>query len=235
AIDELAYQSSRHTLWSWPGQSPYRYADPSGRYAVPGLAPFLTAPLAPGGAVSFEVGIATASSAGTFGAFALAAGAIITAATYDILTQLDQLEHPTVTTDGGSSPAGSGRGCPSAAGGGNISGGGPPAPPTSSSGGGGASDAGSDGGDPFAILRSLPRGRQSHVRTVGSEQQLEAIFDQLASGGTPVQNYPGRAVRLSDGTFVGIRQGSASGGPTIDINRAGIRTKIHIEPWPPNP
>ncbi|MEZ4264610.1 MAG: hypothetical protein R3B36_36430 [Polyangiaceae bacterium] len=70
---------------------------------------------------------------------------------------------------------------------------------------------------------------------MGSEQQLEAIFDQLASGGTPVQNYPGRAVRLSDGTFVGIRQGSASGGPTIDINRAGIRTKIHIEPWPPNP
>jgi hypothetical protein len=219
------------------GQSPYRYADPSGRYAVPSLAPFLTAPLAPGGAVSFEVGVAAASSVGTFGAFALAAGAIITAATYDILTQLDQLEHPTVTSDGGGASSGrGGRGCPSASGGGNIRGGGPPAaPPPSSSGGGGAADAGSDGGDPFALLRNLPRGEQSHVRTVGSAQELEALFDQLASGGTPVQNYPGRAVRLSDGSFVGIRQGSASGGPTIDINRGGIVTKVHIHPWPPIP
>ena len=46
---------------------------------------------------------------------------------------------------------------------------------------------------------------------------------------------PGRAVRLSDGTVIGIRQGSASGGSTIDINRAGIRTKVHIHPWPPIP
>ena len=31
AIDELAYQDARSTLWGWPGQSPYRYSDPSGR------------------------------------------------------------------------------------------------------------------------------------------------------------------------------------------------------------
>ena len=31
AIDELAFHSSRTTLWGWPGQSPVRWSDPSGR------------------------------------------------------------------------------------------------------------------------------------------------------------------------------------------------------------
>ncbi|MEZ4264606.1 MAG: hypothetical protein R3B36_36410 [Polyangiaceae bacterium] len=31
AIDELAYHDATSTLWGWPGQSPYRYSDPSGR------------------------------------------------------------------------------------------------------------------------------------------------------------------------------------------------------------
>jgi RHS repeat-associated protein len=31
SIDEFAYHDARSTLWGWPGQNPYKYADPSGR------------------------------------------------------------------------------------------------------------------------------------------------------------------------------------------------------------
>ena len=36
AIDELAYHDARSTLWGWPGLSPVRWADPSGRHQPPG-------------------------------------------------------------------------------------------------------------------------------------------------------------------------------------------------------
>ncbi|MCW5777488.1 MAG: hypothetical protein KIS87_13710, partial [Phycisphaeraceae bacterium] len=96
SIDEYAFHSTRTTLWGWPGQNPIRWRDPSGHYAQ-GFAPFLTGPLGPGGVVGTELGGALVGTAGAFGVFALSAGAIITAATLDIMTQLDEFEHPTVT------------------------------------------------------------------------------------------------------------------------------------------
>src|SRR5688500_13088661 len=33
--DEFGYLTPTGTLWSWPGQNPYRWRDPSGRYAGP--------------------------------------------------------------------------------------------------------------------------------------------------------------------------------------------------------
>ncbi|HLM73581.1 MAG TPA: hypothetical protein VK459_12840 [Polyangiaceae bacterium] len=58
------------------------------------------------------------------------------------------------------------------------------------------------------------------VKVVNSADELENLFRRLSAGGKPVQGttYPGgRFVELPDGTTVGIRAGSKSGGPTIDI------------------
>jgi hypothetical protein len=79
-------------------------------------------------------------------------------------------------------------------------------------------------------------GRNPGVRTVGSEIELEAIWDQYSNGGVPVagSTYPGRRLAFSDGSEIAKRSGSKSGGPTIDIfGAAGERVKIHVEPWPP--
>jgi len=86
--------------------------------------------------------------------FALSAGAIITAATLDMMTQLDEFEHPTVTYG---SPDGrrelGGQACISGGGG---MGGGPPMPPRPPVATGGPSDAGApdSGIDPNRCITS---------------------------------------------------------------------------------
>jgi hypothetical protein len=80
-------------------------------------------------------------------------------------------------------------------------------------------------------------GRSPGVRTVGSEAELKSWFAKLCQGGKAVNNsYPGEFVELPDGTTVGLRNVSDSGGPTIDVVPAdGAPFKVHINPWPPKP
>jgi hypothetical protein len=65
----------------------------------------------------------------------------------------------------------------------------------------------------------------------GGEREAEELYRQLSAEGEEVQptGYPGRAVELPDGGFVGLRLESKSGGPAIDINIPGVDiTRIHF-------
>jgi hypothetical protein len=87
-----------------------------------------------------------------------------------------------------------------------------------------------------AELAKLPEGRSNGVKTVSSEAELDQLFDKLSKGGTDVTppTYKGTSVILPDGTRVGIRGASRSGGPTMDITLAnGKQWKVHVSPWPP--
>jgi RHS repeat-associated protein len=84
------------------------------------------------------------------------------------------------------------------------------------------------------ILGGLSRGRQPHVRTVRSDEELRSVYDELAIGGKPLdrrRRYPGKWITRPDGIEVGIRERSGSGGATIDIRKPGADlsiTKVHI-------
>lgn len=82
-------------------------------------------------------------------------------------------------------------------------------------------------------LRGLRPGRSANTRVVDSPEDLQKLFGQLTSGSKSVQGatrYPGRLMEVPDGTRVGLRATSKSGGPTIDIHRSNSRTiKIHVE------
>jgi hypothetical protein len=76
----------------------------------------------------------------------------------------------------------------------------------------------SPGGDPS--IRNVPGGPTAARR----------IYEQLAQGGRPYHgDYPGTAVELPTGGFVGIR-GADSDHPTIDVNIPGIPqvSKLHF-------
>jgi hypothetical protein len=78
-------------------------------------------------------------------------------------------------------------------------------------------------------------GRNTGVRTVDNETELDRIWDQYSKGGVPVtgSTYPGPRVAFPDGSEIANRSASKSGGPTIDVLGAGgERVKIHIDPWP---
>lgn len=81
------------------------------------------------------------------------------------------------------------------------------------------------------MLNSLPKGKQGFVRTVPDEQTLQSTFGELTREGTPTtwKNYNGQVFELQDGTQVGMRGMSISGGATIDIRIPGQDPfKIHI-------
>jgi hypothetical protein len=81
------------------------------------------------------------------------------------------------------------------------------------------------------VLSSLPKGKQSFVRTVPDEQTLQSTFGELTRGGTPTswKNYNGEVFDLQDGTQIGMRGASSSGGSTIDVRIPGQDPfKIHI-------
>lgn len=94
---------------------------------------------------------------------------------------------------------------------------------------------GAPGSSPDEVLRpgGSPIGRSgtsSGIRRVDSEDQLDEVFDKLASQGAPTQrNYPGSGYDLPGGGFVGKRQ-SADHGPTLDIDVPGFGDvrKIHV-------
>lgn len=87
---------------------------------------------------------------------------------------------------------------------------------------------------PDEILRSLPKGKSGDVRLVRSEAELRRLWDELRRDGTLI---PGRAnrrfeawYRLPDGTEVGLRPTSRTGGPTIDLFPPDSRAKkVHID------
>jgi hypothetical protein len=79
-------------------------------------------------------------------------------------------------------------------------------------------------------------GRSPRVREVRSEEDLREYFEALTrNGATDVPNpkFPGRIVRLDDGTVVTWRIKSKSTGaiPTVDVNPPnGVAFKVHINP-----
>lgn len=82
------------------------------------------------------------------------------------------------------------------------------------------------------MLADLAPGRNPGVYLVDSDAQLQEIFDQFAARGTPIrwQGYNGEVVELPDGTKVGLRYDSKSGGKTIDIRQGATESTIHIAP-----
>lgn len=86
--------------------------------------------------------------------------------------------------------------------------------------------------DVESTMQGLPKGNSPGVRTVSNVGELNQTFDVMTEGGSPSQwpGYNGKVVRLPDGTEVGLRVGSKSGGETIDIRVPGkTPTKVHIK------
>ncbi|MGM1017304.1 MAG: hypothetical protein ACQEW8_07185 [Actinomycetota bacterium] len=82
------------------------------------------------------------------------------------------------------------------------------------------------------VFRTLAPGKNSHVRTVRSDAELEALYQSLTKGGTIFERpgYNGQWIRRPDGTTVGLRNKSGSGGRTIDVERPGEDPwKVHID------
>lgn len=100
-----------------------------------------------------------------------------------------------------------------------------------------ATDADAEEVTPLPPASRIPtvgeEGRNPGVRTLATEQEIEDLYDELAADGTPVSwnSYPGPAVRLPDGTEIGLRGQSQSGGTTMDARLpSGERWKVHL-PW----
>ena len=75
-------------------------------------------------------------------------------------------------------------------------------------------------------------GNNSGVRVVESVDELNQAFSKLSQGGKVINapGYKGTMVELVDGTRVGLRSVSKTGGPTIDIFGGGNSVKIHVGP-----
>jgi RHS repeat-associated protein len=78
------------------------------------------------------------------------------------------------------------------------------------------------------VLDGLEPGNNPGVYVVDTPEELQEVYDELSSGGKPTGSlYQGQEVELPDGTRVGIRETSKTGGPTIDIN--GNEYRIHLK------
>ena len=82
------------------------------------------------------------------------------------------------------------------------------------------------------VLGRLSTGRNSGVRTVGSDAELDAVYASLTRDGKSldVPGYNGSWIERSDGVRIGLREASKSGGRTIDIRYPdGTTRKVHIK------
>lgn len=80
------------------------------------------------------------------------------------------------------------------------------------------------------LLEGLKVGKTEKV--VESYAELEKLFDQLIVGVKPLERttYKGPLMEHADGTRVGLRPTSMSGGATIDVHYPnGSGLKVHIE------
>ena len=85
----------------------------------------------------------------------------------------------------------------------------------------------------FPILAALAPGRSPRVLMVSSEDELQAVYDELSRGQESVvsQSYDGEAVTTSDGWRIGMRNTSSStpDDRTIDIvSPNGQMIKVHV-------
>ncbi len=234
SIDEYAFHDARSTLWGWPGENPARWSDLTGHNRPPWdpssgfFSPEQTSVLYSASAF-FVDKTTTDYNSGNYGDAAV--DAVFTGATglAGAFTQVFQRHRMTpgefaLGVTGMSCPivAGPGVGAAEQAGAGITEGLG--------------SQAGSRAPRPLDVIRAgLTPGlsADSEVYTVPSETELRGLYDELSTGGTPLQGstYPGEAVTLPDGTFVGIRSTSISGGATIDVNQGGGAVwKVHVAP-----
>jgi RHS repeat-associated protein len=84
------------------------------------------------------------------------------------------------------------------------------------------------------VLDRLPKGESDPHKQVGSEDELDEVFEELTEGATPVENLGGWPVyEFPDGTRVQRRPYSSpesGGGPTIDVYPAsgGPTIKVHV-------
>lgn len=65
----------------------------------------------------------------------------------------------------------------------------------------------------------------------GGQAEAEELALRLMEGGQVIDDptYPGVRVELPDGSFIGFRPDSDSGGPAIDVNMSGVPfQKIHF-------
>jgi hypothetical protein len=93
----------------------------------------------------------------------------------------------------------------------------------------------SEGQTPLAnrLAEVGERGQQRRNRQLPNDEAVRELADDVMEGGTPIRrgDYPGRWVVAADGTKIGLREESDSGGPTIDVERRDGRTwKIHRSP-----
>lgn len=82
------------------------------------------------------------------------------------------------------------------------------------------------------LLSRTDKGRTPPNRQMETEEEIRALFDDLARNSEPVTgtDFPGKVTRLPDGTEIKLRESSTSGGTTIEIkypNSARIR-KVHL-------
>jgi RHS repeat-associated protein len=78
-------------------------------------------------------------------------------------------------------------------------------------------------------LDGLRPGRSPNVYEVDSPEELQQIYDDLSRGGKSTDSsYPGQEVELPNGTRVGMRETSKTGGATVDINTGTARYRIHL-------
>ena len=79
--------------------------------------------------------------------------------------------------------------------------------------------------------------KKPNVRLVENVDEAIQAFDDLSRvrGAKPIDpppvDYNGPMVQLSDGSRVGIRSSSKSGGPTVDVHVGGTYNKIHVKAW----
>ena len=82
-----------------------------------------------------------------------------------------------------------------------------------------------------ASLAQLAAGQNRNVRVVATQAELDALYQSIAKGATDVTppSYSGQMVELADGTRVGLRPTSSSGGATIDVFYPdGTQGKVHL-------
>ncbi|MFI6957037.1 hypothetical protein ACIBJI_26675 [Nocardia sp. NPDC050408] len=79
--------------------------------------------------------------------------------------------------------------------------------------------------------RTQPGKTEPH-RQMATDDEIRQLYNELTKNGEPmdVGTYPGKGSRLPDGTEIRIRDGSKSGGVTLDIKYPGNPTpvKVHL-------